>query len=103
MERERRQLECDADHQHEAAEDQGRRLPRFKTARLLKQAGQPDRHRRQMGRAEHADQQAHAIEHDPGRGRTENGVFHRRFARLGLIAFHARQHVARHACHLDAQ
>ena len=106
MERHGRELERDAHQNHQPA--QGQHHVRVGAdfllqVRRLQQIGQADRHGGQMHRAEHAGQEADAVEHDARRAGAVDGVFERRFAALAAALQHAGQGIRRNAGHFDAQ
>ena len=102
MERHGRELERQPDHHHQPAEHQ-HHLAVADRAVLAEACGQLVGHRRQVARAEHAGQQADAVEHDAGRARAVDRVFQRRLAALAPPFEHAGQRIGRHARHFDAQ
>ncbi len=79
---------------HQPAEDQHHRSI-GPTAAVASNVGQPRGHRRQVGRAEHAGQQADAVEHDARRAGAVDGVLQRRLAARAAALEHAGQGVGR--------
>ncbi len=98
MEGHGRDLESQAHHEHQPAEDQHAGV-----AGLGPLAEHSGGHGGKLGRAEHSDQQADAEEHHAGGPRAEDRVFQGRFAAAPPVPQDARKHVGRHAGHLDPQ
>ena len=96
------ELEGDAHQDHQSAQRQ-HHVRAVLQVPCLKQRGKPDGHGRQMHRAQHAGQQADAVEHDAGRARAVHGIFERRLAALTAALEDAGQGIGRHAGHFHAQ